>query len=70
MVPNICRVISIGLITGDPALEVSALEFGLEADDVFLEALLALEFPGFEVCLDVLVVQLVNGQLADEGLGL
>jgi hypothetical protein len=69
-VRNIYRVLSIKLITGDPAFEVAALEFGLEAYDVFLEAFLALEFPGLEVSLDILVVELVNRQLADEGLGL
>lgn len=70
MAANKYRVISIRLITGDPALEVSALKLRLEADDIFLEALLALQFSGFEVALDVLVVELVDGQLANEGLGL
>lgn len=70
MITNKYRLISIRLINGDPALEVPTLEFCLEADDVFLEALLTLEFPGFEVPLDVLVIELVNSQLADEGLGL
>jgi hypothetical protein len=52
-----------------PPLEVPVGEFRSELKDVLLESLETLEFPGLEVAVDVLVVDLVDGEFAEEGLG-
>lgn len=58
------------LLRVDPPLEVALGELLPELQDVLLEALVALQFPGLEVAIDVLFVDLVDGKLAEEGLGL
>ena len=69
-VENIYRLISIRLIIGDPALEIATLQFRLEPQDVFLEAFLAFKLPGLEIAADILVVELINGKLAEEDFSL
>ena len=47
-----------------PAFEIAAFQLALEAHNVFLKAYLALQLSGLEVPFDILLVQLVDGQLA------
>lgn len=67
---NITRQTRSTFLSVHPAFEVAALELGPEAQHILLEVLLIAEFAGFEIALDVVAVELVDGEFAEVGPGL
>lgn len=53
-----------------PALEIASLQLALETDNILLKAYFALQLSSLEVPFDILVIELIDGQLAQIGLGM